>query len=341
VTFSNGNLSISGNTASTKNVRTTYGRNSGKWYWEETATGGDGTNHGGLGVADTVYGPGCGYVGGCSDSFGFGFGGDFYYSTWTGASPTGTPVTTIHPGPGSGITNGTVYNFALDASAGALWIGQGGSWYNSGNPASGTNPVVTGLGTTNPIYPMVTFYTSSPNSFTANFGASPFAHGVPAGFSSGFFRNVVDHGYQFALDSNGWGSNFLNAEPVTLTLPSTLLRFGLITGTQQAAGQYRMGLYTDNAGTPGTLLAQIPAAAAIPLHGTLEIAASQVALAPGNYWIAADFSIAGYATGDNTNTNTQPYYSLACCASALPGTWGGANTITNVQRYSYYIVVAQ
>ena len=51
-----------------------------------------------------------------------------------------TPVAT-------GITwnNNDILNVALDVDAGNLWFGENGVWYNSGDPAAGTNPTQTGI----------------------------------------------------------------------------------------------------------------------------------------------------------------------------------------------------
>jgi hypothetical protein len=39
------------------------------------------------------------------------------------------------------VKTGIVYNFALDLDGGRFWAGQNGTWYNGGNPATGTNCV--------------------------------------------------------------------------------------------------------------------------------------------------------------------------------------------------------
>lgn len=45
----------------------------------------------------------------------------------------------------SGFTSGDVLMFALDRTVGNFWIGKNGTWFNSGNPAAGTNPQFTNL----------------------------------------------------------------------------------------------------------------------------------------------------------------------------------------------------
>jgi hypothetical protein len=184
VTYSNGDLSISGNSAGVKNVRTTIGKSSGKYYWEITATGGDGTSDaGGIGIAEAAMPNSAQYLGGAPSSLGFGYGAccfNAYYVSWNGViTPSGQPPQ------GSAINNGLVYMFALDMGTGRFWAGQGGAWYNNGNPGGGVAPAAAGINGT--VYPAVTFYASSINSFTANFGDTPMKFAVPQGFTSGFY----------------------------------------------------------------------------------------------------------------------------------------------------------
>jgi hypothetical protein len=184
VTYSNGNLSISGNTINTKNVRTTVGRSYGKWYWEITATAGDGTTDaGGLGILESATPNNVPWIGDAPSGISFGYGSccaTTYWTTWSGVtlSSSGPPLS-------SAVKAGAVYTFALDMDTGRFWAGQDGTWYNGGDPASGTNPAATGL--TGTVYPGVTFYNNSLNAFTANFGATAFVNAVPAGFNAGFY----------------------------------------------------------------------------------------------------------------------------------------------------------
>ena len=185
VAFSGGNLSISGNTPGNKNVRTTVGKATGRWYWEIRAVGGQGpnANNGGLGVLEAAMVPSCGYIGGGTNCTGmsFGYGNGTYYMTWPGATlSTSGPLA-------AAVTNGNVYMFALDASGAskALYIGHNGVWYNGGDPVNGITPAVTGMPGT--VYPGVTFYPNSPNAFVGNFGQSPFSHPVPKGYNPGLW----------------------------------------------------------------------------------------------------------------------------------------------------------
>lgn len=186
ITYANGNLSIASNSATRKNARTTVGRSTGAYYWELKANSGSAANnHGGIGLAESVMPPTAAYMGSEPSGFSFGYGAanTTFYIMWAGASFAGSPPA------GTAIASGNVYMFALDATGGFLWCGMNGTWFNGGAPAvggaAGTNPTVSGL--TGTMYPGVSLYESSTNSFTANFGQAAFVHTVPAGFSPGFY----------------------------------------------------------------------------------------------------------------------------------------------------------
>jgi hypothetical protein len=183
VAYTNGNLSIASATAATTNVRTIVGHSSGKWYWEVTATGGDGTtNSGGLGIAESAMPNNAPWVGNVPSGLSFGYAccsGTYFYS-WSGLT-----VSTVPPPATSAVKAGNVYMFALDMNGGRFWAGVNGAWFGSGDPVAGTNPVATGV--TGTVYPAVTLYANSILAFTANFGASAFANPVPAGYTGGFY----------------------------------------------------------------------------------------------------------------------------------------------------------
>ena len=182
VTYSVDNLSISGNSAGTKNVRTTVGKSAGKYYWEIVATGGDGvTRAGGLGIAEAAMLPNASFVGASPSGLSFGYAEacceTIYWTNWAGVTLNGAPPA------GSAVLSGLVYMFALDMDTGRFWAGQNGAWYNGGDPGTGANPAATGI--TGTVYPAVTFYSGSINSFMARFGGT-FAFTVPTGFTAGF-----------------------------------------------------------------------------------------------------------------------------------------------------------
>ena len=183
-TFSDNDLAISGNTSANDavNVRTTVGKSSGKWYWEVTATGGDGTtNAGGLGIMEANMPNTALYIGHEASGLSFGYGScctNQYWVSWNGVSTFGAPPSS------AAVKAGNVYMFALDMDTGQFWAGHDGTWY-IGDPSAGTSPIAKDL--TGIVYPGVTQYTQSINAYTANFGLSPFVYSVPAGFNAGLY----------------------------------------------------------------------------------------------------------------------------------------------------------
>jgi hypothetical protein len=77
----------------------------------------------------------------------------------------------------------TKYQMAVDFDNGKFWYGDAGSWYNSGNPATGANP--TGTFTPSGRYFFVVQTRNTSNSITVNFGAQrAFAYTPPTGFKA-------------------------------------------------------------------------------------------------------------------------------------------------------------
>jgi len=76
----------------------------------------------------------------------------------------------------------TKYQMAVDFDNGKFWYGDAGSWYNSGNPATGAN--ATGTFTPSGRYFFVVQTRNTSNSITVNFGAHGFEYTPPTGFDS-------------------------------------------------------------------------------------------------------------------------------------------------------------
>lgn len=181
LSFADLDLSVSSLTPDTRNVRTTLGRSSGRWYWEIRVTSGaSSVNGGGVGLATSDMPAGTPYIGADPSGLSFGYSGfPQYFLQWAGAWVNGAPP------PSSALQAGAVYMFALDLDAGHLWLGENGGWFGGGDPAAGKLPTATGLAGT--VYPAATLYGNSPHALLANFGASAFTYPVPAGFAPGFF----------------------------------------------------------------------------------------------------------------------------------------------------------
>lgn len=175
VVLSSGNLlaTASGGMAY-ENARATIPL-SGKQYWEVTGTwsGSGAILAAGLATSGLPLSSATDYCGADLDNLGM----------WTsdGVYLNGSRIySTI------GESSPKTYKFAFDASTGKLWVGDASSptWYNSGNPDSGTTPIATMPAAT--YFPALTI-ASATASVLANFGASAFAGTVPSGFLSGVY----------------------------------------------------------------------------------------------------------------------------------------------------------
>ena len=170
VTLSEGNLDAT--TSSTwGTVRGTIGAASGKWYYEFTVDGAGYTMVGVQSLDDSLPST---YLGLSSDgSYGyFGLNGTIYANGAT-LSPSYSTFTT-----------GDTIGVAWDADAGKIWFAKNGTWQGSGDPAAGTNALVTGI--PNDVYTAGVSVQSSGGTpgGTANFGQRDFAYTPPTGFNA-------------------------------------------------------------------------------------------------------------------------------------------------------------
>src|SRR3989344_2051793 len=146
----------------------------GKWYWEVIALN-----------------PGSPVAGICTAESSLSqFPGDEVYSWgYDGRAGQGrTNGSVLKTFPTIMTTSYTSWNYAhlmiaLDLDSGKMWFGANGSWFGSGNPASGTNPAVTGLQgkRVTPCYGMM-FGTSMNLEFRTGAEAKPFKYRPPTDF---------------------------------------------------------------------------------------------------------------------------------------------------------------
>jgi len=163
-TLSNGNLDLS--TSTTIAAVGTVAMKTGKWYWEITC--------------NTVANPRIGVfnIGASSPT---GLGGDA--NGWcllnspsrTYTSGGATAYGTFSP------VSGTIVNVAYDADAGKLWFGQDGSYFASGNPATGANASMSSV-TGSAIVPALS--SGGTDAYSVNFGQRAFAYTAPSGFKA-------------------------------------------------------------------------------------------------------------------------------------------------------------
>ncbi|WP_317897653.1 T9SS type A sorting domain-containing protein [Aurantibacillus circumpalustris] len=106
----------------------------------------------------------------------------------------------------------------------------------------------------------------------------------------------------------GWTNGSWLAQQFTLSSTATLTGLGLNSGASNNA-QYRMAIYTDNAGFPGTLVSSTSQGTVTFGTNILPVQSNTV-LPAGNYWIMANYNGVGPATysssGAATNMCFQP-----------------------------------
>ena len=212
--LTNGNTTLSSiSTADLAGGDATMGITSGKYYWEIY-----------------IHDNGSGYIwSGLSSGY---EGGGFYsgYSDVNGMTPgairlrnNGTlddssaqddpdrwgTITLTSTGVSS-YTNGDIMMYALDYDNKKLWIGKNGTFFNSGNPAAGSNQQASWNGDVPIIYPNIApYYPGSPNNGgTVNFGQD-----------SSFAGNKTS-GSAAATDGNGYGDFYYTPPTDYLSLNS-------------------------------------------------------------------------------------------------------------------------
>jgi len=131
--------------------------------------------------------------------------------------------------------SGDVVNIAVDFTAGKIWVGKNGTYYNSGDPGAGTNATSTFTAPAGYNLPEIEVTTSSDNSnqssLTVNFGQQPFVYTAPSGFlplntfniaagtvtTSGTFTGNLSTDGPFV---------FLNGTPTAMTINGNAVTFG-------------------------------------------------------------------------------------------------------------------
>ena len=249
-----GNLTYNGTTIDVNGCGTTLGITSGKWYWEiyVTKVGGyylyTGINSGYEGGGE--YYQGYSYLNGLS-------GGSIRYrdngtvsdntssddpDRWGTVSASSTGVSTID--------NGDILQVALDYDNKKLWFGKNGTFYNSGNPATGTNAQATWDGVEfdgyRPIYPLPDVYGTS--KLTFNFGqSSSFAGKKSTGSanaadsnSRGDFYYTPPSGYLALCTANFPMST--DVDPAETDDDISTKNFGVLTYTGTGTSQSITGL---------------------------------------------------------------------------------------------------
>jgi hypothetical protein len=174
VTLTNSDLTATTTATTLNGVRAVRGNNSGKYYFELTATTWTTTNDQvGLALSTATFSTNTGITGKAIITGGG--------AIWVNGSNTGVGLGTI--------SSGTVVGIAVDLAANLIWfrIAPAGNWNGSGtaNPATGTGGIsISAIAGT--LYPTFGGGTANSQVGTANFGATAFTGTVPSGFTSGW-----------------------------------------------------------------------------------------------------------------------------------------------------------
>jgi len=173
--INSGNLQWNYTSSSNINGYATMYMPSGKWYIECMQTSGANTDLV-LGFARQAFGqPSTTSLVSDAGYFGYTYAGrSWNFGTQTNGNPT--------------LTVGTdVMNFAIDITNGKAWLGKNGTWFGSGDPATGANPWWT--------FTSGTAYTFAMAVFNAvgwiNFGQRPFAYTPPSGYKALNTLNLI------------------------------------------------------------------------------------------------------------------------------------------------------
>jgi hypothetical protein len=173
-TISNGNLRAV--TSTTLPDVGNFAMQSGKWYWEVTLTVSSNPR---IGMYDI----------GKALPTAVGMGGTNSWAIINGPSRLYYQGTIVAYGSFVG-SSGSVLMIAYDPTNGNLWFGENGSWFASGNPATGANPSLTGV--TGTAIVAAAGSGSGSNTFDYNFGQRPFSYSPPTGFVSLNTYNLPD-----------------------------------------------------------------------------------------------------------------------------------------------------
>ena len=171
-TVSEGNLQLSGAATSSARIMGTMGVSSGKWYFEVKYTATDNYTLAGVGQVSAVHANR--YPGQDAESYAF----DFHQ----GKKYNNGSQTTY----GSSLSAGDTFMCALDLDNNKIFFGKNGTFFGSGNPATGANPSYTITAGTYYIVGRLNPAGFSNNNaiIDLNAGQFTYAYAAPSGFKS-------------------------------------------------------------------------------------------------------------------------------------------------------------
>ena len=212
---------------------------SGKWYFEYTITTFSSGRSCAFGIGKTAdYPSGAGAAGSWTGCVGYGDFGDTYLRPITEAAGVSNT---------SGVASMTfaandIVMIAFDVAAGKFWMGKNGTWFDSGNPAAGTNEKQTFTASIN-WRPWCVQYGSSAAQSVANFGQRPFAYTPPTGFKALSTANITSTAVTTSGTFTGNATAdgpfvWTNGNPATLTINGNAVTFG--THADKTAGGFKL-----------------------------------------------------------------------------------------------------
>jgi hypothetical protein len=278
ISLTNGNLDAAvASGSSSKNIRSTIFPASGKWYWE--MTNGTVSTFNMIGIASRAVSLTSGAALNQTGGYAYGSDGNFY-STGT-ADPT--PAT---------FTSGDVIGCAWDISAGTL------QFYKNGISQGTISSIPSGE------YAPAFTVTSGSDSFSANWGARPFAYTAPSGFKALCTTNLP--------------------EP-TIADGSTVMDVKLYTGNGSTQTISGLNFSPDLVWIKGRSLSGTQHQLTDVVRGTSKSMSTNSTAAESTLNTVTSFNSDGFTLGNESDVN---FNTLSCVA----WTWdAGSSTVTNTQ----------
>ena len=224
---------------------------SGKWYFEYTITTFSSGKSCAFGIGKTAaYPSGAGAAGSWTGCVAYGDFGDAYLRPITEAAGVSNT---------SGVASMTfavndVIMIAFDVGAGKFWMGKNGTWFDSGNPAAGTNEKQTFTASID-WRPWCVQYGSSAAQSVVNYGQRAFAYTPPSGFKALSTQNVASTAVTVSGSFTGNAAAdgpfiWTNGNPATLTINGNAVTFG--TDADKTAGGFKLRTSSASYNTSGT-----------------------------------------------------------------------------------------
>jgi hypothetical protein len=128
-------------------------------------------------------------------------------------------------------------------------------------------------------------------------------------------------------------NNFIEALTFAVSSPVTITSLSMHVDTT-GGGNTVLGLYSDNSGVPGTLLASGVISDTVSSWNTVSV--TPVAISAGNYWLAFDNSSSStiFDQGTGSVTNYQLTYAYS---GSLPATWPAGGLSGPLTPYALYV----